>query len=75
MIHIGELIRRELIKQHHSATWFAKEMAFSRTSIYKLFDKPSIDTDILIRISIVLKTDFFKVYSQELEKIKNNVNG
>ena len=50
-------------------------MAFSRTSIYNLFDKPSVDTDILIRISIVLKTDFFKVYSQELEKIKNNVNG
>ena len=74
MVHIGQLIRLELIRQHHSATWFAQEMSCSRTSVYKIFDKSSIDTDLLLRISEVLNVDFFKVYSQELEKIKNNVN-
>lgn len=74
MVHIGQLIRIELIKQHHSATWFAQKIACSRTSVYKIFEKSSIDTDLLLRISEVLKVDFFKVYSLELEKIKNNVN-
>ena len=49
-------------------------MGCSRTSVYKIFEKSSIDTDLLLRICDVLKVDFFKVYSQELEKIKNNVN-
>ena len=66
MIHIGHLIRRELIRQHHSATWFAEQMACSRTSVYKIFDKSSIDTDQLIRVCGILKVDFFKFYSDKL---------
>lgn len=74
MIHIGQQIRLELIRQHHSVTWFAQAMACSRTSVYNIFDKSSIDTDMLLRISSVLQVDFFKAYSEELKKIKNNVN-
>ena len=73
-MHIGQLIRVELVRQHHSAIWFAQALGCSRTSVYKIFEKSSIDTDLLLRICDVLKVDFFKVYSQELEKIKNNVN-
>lgn len=73
-MHIGQLIRIELVRQHHSATWFAQELGCSRTSVYNIFEKSSIDTELLLRICAVLKVDFFKIYSQELEKIKNNVN-
>ena len=73
IMHIGQLIRIELVRQHHSATWFAQEMGCSRTSVYKIFERSSIDTALLLRVCTVLKIDFFKVYSQELEKIKNNV--
>lgn len=74
-MHIGQLIRVELVRQQHSATWFAQAMGCSRTSVYKIFEKSSIDTDLLLRICDVLKVDFFRIYSGELEKIKNNVNG
>ena len=74
-MHIGQLIRVELVRQHHSATWFAQALGCSRTSVYKIFEKSSIDTDMLLRICHVLKVDFFRIYSGELEKIKNNVNG
>lgn len=72
-MHIGQLIRRELIRQHHSTTWFAQAMACSRTNVYKMFEKSSIDTDTLLRISAILEVDFFRIYSQELGKIKNCV--
>ena len=74
IMHIGQLIRIELVRQHHSATWFAQAMGCSRTSVYNIFEKSSIDTELLLRICAILKIDFFKLYSQELEKIKNNVN-
>ena len=74
-MHIGHLIRLELVRQHHSATWFAQALGCSRTSVYKIFEKSSIDTDLLLRICRVLKVDFFKFYSDELGKIKDNVNG
>lgn len=67
MIHIGHLIRRELIRQHHSVTWFAEQMACSRTSVYKIFDNPAISTDTLVRICKVLNVDFFKMYSDKLD--------
>lgn len=72
-MHIGQLIRIELVRQHHSATWFAQELGCSRTSVYNIFEKPTIDSGLLLRICVVLKVDFFKIYSQHLDKIKNNV--
>lgn len=69
-MHIGQLIKSELENQQHSVVWFASKMAYSRTNIYKIFDKPSIDTDVLLRISAVLDVDFFKFYSAELKEKK-----
>ena len=73
-MHIGQLIRVELVRQHHSATWFAQALGCSRTSVYKIFGKSSIDTDLLLRICMVLKVDFFKPYSDKLGNFKDNVN-
>lgn len=47
--------------------WFANELACSRTNVYKIFSKQSIDTYDLLRISKILEFDFFEVYSKELE--------
>lgn len=74
-MHIGQLIRVELVRQHHSATWFAQALGCSRTSVYKIFEKSSIDTDLLLRICHILKVNFFQLYSEELGKFKDNVNG
>ena len=66
-MHIGQIIRQELEDQGRSVVWLAKQMSYSRTNIYKIFDRPSIDADILLRISLVLGVDFFKYYSAELK--------
>lgn len=69
-MHIGQIIRKELESQGRSVVWLAQEMSYSRTNIYKIFDRASIDTDVLLRISLVLGVDFFKFYSEELKSRK-----
>lgn len=65
MVDIGHIIEQELIRQERSVTWFAKKLFCDRTNIYKIFKKQSIDTNLLLRISIVLKYDFFQYYAEE----------
>lgn len=59
MKSIGRLIKEELEKQERSVSWFARKLACDRSNIYRLFQKESIDTNLLARISIILKHDFF----------------
>ena len=66
-MHIGKLIRQKMEERHKTVVWLAKELAYSRTNVYKIYDKSSIDTDVLLRISIILEYDFFKIYSDEIE--------
>lgn len=65
MIHIGHIIENELHKQGHSVTWFAHRLFCDRTNIYKIFRKQSLDTELLLRISTILRHDFFRHYSTE----------
>ena len=67
-MHIGEAIRKELAQQGRTVVWFARKLSYSRTNIYKIFDKPSIDTSTLQRISDILDYDFFRLYSDTLKK-------
>lgn len=39
--------------------WLAKKINCDRTNIYKIFQRPSIDTELLARISKALDYDFF----------------
>ena len=71
MIHIGQLIRQELEDQGRSVVWFAQRLAYSRANVYKIFEKSSIDTGLLLRISSLLGTDFFKVYTADWENHKD----
>lgn len=59
MESIGNLIKKELERQERSVSWFARKLACDRSNIYRLFQKESIDTNLLARISIILKHDFF----------------
>lgn len=68
MIHIGQLIKAELERQERSVTWFAKKLYCERTNVYSIFKRESIDTDLLLRISIVLHRNFFSYYDNELKE-------
>lgn len=58
MKHLGEAIKEELDKQERSVTWFAKQLSCDRSNIYRIFQKESVDTNLLARISVILQYDF-----------------
>lgn len=69
-MHIGKKIRQTLKEKGHTVVWFANELSCHRTNIYKIFDKPSIDTYDLMRISRILDYNFFDYLSNIYEKNK-----
>ncbi len=71
MIPIGQLIKEELNKQERSVSWFARKLSCDRTSVYRLFQKDSIDTRLLVRISRILDRDFFMDLSNEVSDVKS----
>ena len=64
MIHIGQLIKTELERQERTPTWLAKKINCDRTNIYRIFERESIDTALLSRISTALNRNFFEELSQ-----------
>lgn len=71
MIHIGKLIKQKLQEQHRTVVWLAQRLSCGRANVYKIFEKYSIDTEVLMKISGILNFDFFKYYSDEVRKKKN----
>lgn len=68
MVHIGKLIEEELHRQERTVTWFAKKLYCERTNVYNIFKRQSIDTELLLRISVILNRDFFIYYQKEIEE-------
>lgn len=66
-MHIGQLIKQKMEERHYTVVWLAHQLSYSRTNVYKIYEKKSIDTDLLLRISTILNYDFFTVYSKTLD--------
>ncbi len=62
-IHIGKLIRTKLEDDRRSVEWLANNIGCVRDNVYKILKKESIDTELLMRISVALETNFFRYYS------------
>jgi hypothetical protein len=62
-IHIGNLIRNKLKEDGRSVSWLAKKLHCDSSNIYRIFQKPHIDSEQLLNISIILCYDFFSDYS------------
>ena len=71
-IHIGTLIREKLKEEERSVAWFARKLHCDRTNIYKIFQKQHLDSELLLKISIVLDYNFFLHYSSLLDNDKNS---
>ena len=67
-MHIGKLIREQVDRQGKSVVWLANQLSCSRTNIYKIYERPSIDTGLLLRISQVLNFDFFALYTDKVDR-------
>ena len=64
-MHIGNHIRNVLKSQGRTVEWFSTQLCYTRNHIYKIFNKSTIDTGLLARISKILGHDFFADISVE----------
>jgi transcriptional regulator with XRE-family HTH domain len=72
-IHIGKRIKEELYKQDMSVSTFARKINRSRNVVYDIFERESIDTALLNKIGLILRIDFFSLYSDQKEYKKENL--
>ncbi len=68
MIHIGELIKAELIRQERTPAWLARKIHCQRPNVYYIFSQATINTGMLMAISKALKVDFFAILSEDMRK-------
>ena len=73
-LHIGHLIQEQLRKDKRSVGWLSREIGCTRNHVYKIFNKASMDSDLLLRISISMNFNFFQYYTAEfLENMKARI--
>lgn len=65
-INIGQEIKEKKEQLGLKSTELAKKTNINKRQAYRIYKKKSIDTDVLFDLSIQLKYDFFKLYSEEL---------
>ena len=65
-ISIGALIENELHRQERTTVWFARKLGCNRANAYKIFRRESIDTELLLKISVILQYNFFTYYTRKL---------
>ena len=69
--HIGKLIQERLKYEEHSVSWLARKLGCDRSNIYHIFDREHIDSDLLMKLSIILNYNFFESYKEPFEKMKS----
>lgn len=62
--HTGRLIACELKRQRRPVSWLAEKLYCDRSNVYRLLQKSSLDSNLLLRISNILRCDFFAAYSK-----------
>ncbi len=72
MLPIGQLLKEELASQERTVSWFALKLHLDRSNVYRLFQKNSVDTDLLGRISLILDRDFFEELSSSFRERRGN---
>ena len=63
-MYIGQRIKEVMAKKKVSVIAIAKEIECERTNVYNIFERESINTNLLQKFSIILKHDFFKELSE-----------
>ena len=65
-IDIGVAVRQKMSEYGTTVSWLAKQVGSDRGNLHKQLHKKHIYPELLLKISIALKTDFFACYSQRL---------
>ena len=70
-MHIGHRIREVAHEQGHTSVWLARELGCDRTNIYRIYEKMSLDTSVLLRLSRILQHNFFNELAKEVSEEKS----
>ncbi len=65
-IHIGKLIKNRLQETGMTKSEFARRINKTSQNVYDIFERTTIDTGLLLKISIILEYNFFERYSLTL---------
>ena len=72
-LHIGKLIKQKLKEQERSGAWLARKLFTDASNVSKITRKQHIDTELLMRISIILGHDFFQDLSDNFNENRKNM--
>lgn len=72
-LHIGQMIEAELRRQERTVTWFARQLHCDRRNVYDVFHRSSIDTSMLMRICLILHTDFFAALAEAYTRLQDSI--
>lgn len=67
-IHVGHIIKAVFDEQGRTVKWFAAKMHCNRTNVYKMFEKPHLNSEIIARASQALGHDFFLNISKQMNE-------
>ena len=77
-INIGFIIRKKMSEQGTSIAWLARQINCDQSNLCKHLQNTHIYPELLLKISIALKTNFFIYYShyfnQVIENKQDNIN-
>lgn len=62
---IGEVIKKILVSRKMKLKDFAEDLGMARQNVYRIFEKSSIDSDLLIKISSILNYNFFQHFDNQ----------
>lgn len=63
-VHIGKLIKQKIKEKKIKVTYFANIIGCSRRNVYEIYNKRSIDIELLKKISTVLNEDLISIYQK-----------
>lgn len=67
-LHMGKLIRNEIVNQNMSLSEFADRINCCRSNVYDLMARPSVDCAQLMKISLALNVNFFSLLEEEFNR-------
>jgi len=70
-LHIGHLIKSVFDESGMTISEFARQIHLERTTVYSIFERPSVDVVQLARISLVLKHNFLSDVEQHFGMAPN----
>lgn len=68
VVNIGQTVKKVLEKKGMTVSEFGRRINKSRENVYSIFERKSIDTALLEKISEVLEYNFFNLYQKSVDE-------